>query len=124
MIRSFIAVSFLLLVLSPGSAVADRPTGVQLLQECRQAQQLLNGSETVDVYDATSCIQYLAGFRDAMDIWEVSASPRAVCVPSEVTVEQLIRVTVKYVEDHPEDLHLDHALLVFTALAQAFQCFD
>jgi hypothetical protein len=50
-----------------------------------------------------------------------NASPR-VCPDEAVTTGQTLRVVVKYLEDHPEELHLDNAVLVEKALAKAFPC--
>jgi hypothetical protein len=44
------------------------------------------------------------------------------CQPSEVTQEEQIRVTVKYLKNNPEKLHLDGALLLAAALKEGFPC--
>jgi len=36
--------------------------------------------------------------------------------------DQFIRVAVKYLEDHPEDLHAQAAILIQAALREAFPC--
>ena len=50
-----------------------------------------------------------------------NASPH-VCPDEEVTTGQETRVVLKYLQDHPEELHLDNAVLVEKALEKAFPC--
>lgn len=49
------------------------------------------------------------------------ASPK-VCPNEEVTHGQETRVVLKYLQDHPEELHLVNAVLVDKALSKAFPC--
>jgi hypothetical protein len=49
------------------------------------------------------------------------ASPK-VCPPKDSTYGQSDRVVVKYLQDHPEELHMKNSTLVETALAKAFPC--
>jgi hypothetical protein len=44
------------------------------------------------------------------------------CVPDKVTIGQAIRVIVKYVNDHPNNMHLDFKVLGEAALKQAWPC--
>jgi hypothetical protein len=50
-----------------------------------------------------------------------SASPK-VCPADNATYGQEVRVVVKYLQDHPEELHLRNTTLVEKALAKAFPC--
>jgi hypothetical protein len=49
------------------------------------------------------------------------ASPK-VCPPYESTYGQEFRIVTKYLQDHPEELHLKNSDLVEKALAKAFPC--
>jgi hypothetical protein len=64
-------------------------------------------------------------FRDGYCIGLVNgvtnASPQ-VCPDEAVTTGQTVRVVLKYLEDHPEELHLNNAVLAEKALAKAFPC--
>ena len=44
----------------------------------------------------------------------------AICYPEQSTLSQLITITRKYLENHPEQLHLDSATIIFLALSGAF----
>ena len=45
-----------------------------------------------------------------------------VCLPKGVTTEQGLKVLVKYMEDHPEELHDRTAELAFRAFVKAWPC--
>jgi hypothetical protein len=45
-----------------------------------------------------------------------------VCIPKGVTTGQKIAVVVKYIDEHPEDMHLKFKLLVHEALLKAWPC--
>ena len=78
-----------------------------------------------DEFVATNaCISYIHGFKDGrqVGIAEVGAKPKAVCVPDEVTIGQLIRVFLKYVSDHPEKLHEPEYQELIRSWRLAFPC--
>jgi hypothetical protein len=72
-------------------------------------------------YNETAFDAYRDGYCSGLVAGVSSASPR-VCPDDGVTGGQQIRVVLKYLQDHPEELHLDDALLVDRALAKAFPC--
>ena len=44
------------------------------------------------------------------------------CIPEEATNFELARVVVKYLNDHPNQLHKSYRLLVMLALEDAYPC--
>ena len=44
------------------------------------------------------------------------------CPPDGTTNGQAVRIVVKYLRDHPEELHKHDSVLAFTALKAAFPC--
>jgi hypothetical protein len=44
------------------------------------------------------------------------------CIPKGVTMGQQIAVVVKFVDEHPEDMHLDFIFLAYEALLKAWPC--
>ena len=44
------------------------------------------------------------------------------CVPNDVTLGQRVAVVVKYIDEHPEDMHLEFFLLASEALRAAWPC--
>ena len=56
------------------------------------------------------------------DVAQVLGSPPLVCYPSGGTNSQLVRVVVKFLNDHPEALHKPDTVLVLEALNDAYPC--
>jgi hypothetical protein len=46
----------------------------------------------------------------------------AFCIPKGVTMGQMIAVVVKYVDEHPEDMHSEFLFLAHEALLTAWPC--
>ena len=44
------------------------------------------------------------------------------CMPNGVTAGQLLRVWIKWANEHPEDLHFEASSLVLNAYIEAFPC--
>jgi hypothetical protein len=44
------------------------------------------------------------------------------CAPEGVTLGQLIKVFLKYMDEHPEQLHEDASLMLLRSLRKAFPC--
>lgn len=68
--------------------------------------------------------EYLAGVcagkvRGVM-VW--AWATKSACIPDTVTGYQAAKVVVQYLDAHPEKLHLDLSLLMFSALTEAFPC--
>ena len=123
-------------------ARAQRPeavTGVQLLDHCTAAVRLLEqqSGTTTEHFEYGFCLAYVLGFGDGMRIGSLktvvntvqtnTTAPTTfggvgVCAPVDVSGEQLVRVVLKYLQQHPELLHEPAADLVWTALHEAFPC--
>ena len=52
----------------------------------------------------------------------VSKQTDNTCIPNEVSLQQMARLLVKWLRDHPEKLHEYHAGLTLNALHAAFPC--
>jgi hypothetical protein len=44
------------------------------------------------------------------------------CIPEGVTTGQIVAVVVKYADEHPQDMHLEFAEVVASALVEAWPC--
>jgi hypothetical protein len=44
------------------------------------------------------------------------------CVQQKVTAEQLVRIVVKSLQDHPQALHHERSDVIWVALQKAFPC--
>ena len=58
-------------------------------------------------------------FAETFGVSEIAPAP---CTPKGASLGQLARVVKKFLQDHPESLHLDAGGLVYNALNEAFPC--
>jgi len=98
---------FLILCLLFFSCNAKAFTGSELLNACK---------ESTDNF----CIGYVSGVLDTT----VSGSDRGkfFCIPDRVTYDQLMKITVKYLEQNPKNLHWNAFALVENAILDAYRC--
>jgi hypothetical protein len=106
-------IAILLTALIPASSFAGHfKTGLALLEECEP----LAAS-----YEAWECHGYIEGIHDAHNTYEASTHmmPKF-CMPKGVNSTQLVKVVVKHLNEHPEELHLTASSLVSEAFSVAF----
>jgi hypothetical protein len=96
------------------AAEPGRATG-ELLKSCRKAVAAFNGDAQYAPVESGFCIGYVSGFRDALP-------ETAVCVPREVTNEQLARVFVTWADANPGIHHRDQIVGMMAALYSSFPC--
>ncbi len=103
--------------------------GNSILQHCKSHLQAIEDlpirpDGLVDVPNTSSglCVGYTAGVLDTHAQWEQDLNVKTVCKPEAVRTNQLIRVTVKYLENNPDRLHYFAASLVKEAFEEAFPC--
>jgi len=87
----------------PGPIQAKMTTGNNLMQHCIAAPDGF-------------CAGYVGGVIDT--------THALFCFPPEVTKRQIINITIVYLHDHPEKLHLFAPSLVIKAMRAAFPCKD
>jgi len=68
------------------------------------------------------CVGFLDAYRQLAVMLPASANLKLLCLPDGIGQEQLIRVLIKYLDQHPEKLHLPAAQLVYDATNDAFPC--
>ena len=103
----------LIAVPSVASTTAD---GNSLLKECQKAVMLADDGDVTygDVAEIASCTGFIHG---------LMAVPNTFfCIPVNVSTGQAMRVLVKYLQEHPENLHLAKGKLALDAFADAFPC--
>lgn len=99
-------------------------------QEVKRSDELLwkcNGtapSEAAALVGFAHCAGYVDGF---IDSYRVSTlyyrQPDAFCLPAGgISIDQAIRVVVRYLEEHPKELHESARSSVFLSLRTAFPC--
>lgn len=105
-------------------------TGNDLLRQCNEMMKILDNSNPppgVDAGEAMYCVGYVGGAADFATVGEVwnrvhDYKDAPFCVPVEAERGQLVRVVVRYMNDHPEELHKDKVVLVMGAFSAAFPC--
>jgi len=64
------------------------------------------------------CMGYTEGvFGTALQL-----DKRSICAPEEVESERLVRIAMKYLENHPEQLHYGASSTILIAFREAFPC--
>jgi len=101
--KTSLIVTAALAVSMVGTAQAKPTTGNDLMQHCIAAPDGF-------------CAGYVGGVIDT--------SYSLFCFPPEVTKRQIINITIMYLHDHPEKLHLFAPSLVIKAMRAAFPCKD
>ena len=117
----------LCLVLVAGDAfgVGAFVTGNKLLGWCITSINVGNSTTNAqEALDTGQCQGYLMATSDTYNTWRSQGfiSSDVYCMPHRVTVGQLERIVVKYLEARPEELHMSASSLVLTAYMQAFPC--
>ncbi len=111
--------TILLLVLATPKASLASMTGVELRDNCRWSQQEESTLTEEQHLKYSVCVSYVLGLTEGFYLGGGKS-----CVPSGegVTNGQLGLVVFKYLDAHPEELHLHSGLLVVRALKKAFPC--
>lgn len=110
-------------------AAASAPaqeTGSMILEKCRALDQG-NADKPVEV---GFCAGFMTAAHEMLGVWRAGdeALSRShytlaeACIPPEATKGQLVKVFLKYLDDHPELLHERAILLYLTAMQKAFPC--
>ncbi|WP_368773738.1 Rap1a/Tai family immunity protein [Pseudomonas putida] len=107
----------LVAVLMSGEATAAHNDGTILLQTCKAH---LAGKLT---FDTGVCLGSMATIGDLIGAINLMVGPsHRICPPPEATIDHLVRVTVEYLEDHPDKLNRNATNLTVMALQTSFPC--
>ena len=118
------AISVILLALAFPTA-GQAYSGLELLRGCTAILAPERPTDTDAVVGMFRCSGYLAGIVDANAIVSgMRGKPAALfCLPDTgLENEQVIRIVVKYLNDHPEHLHEQARMGAIIALRLAFPC--
>ena len=108
-----------------------RQDGNQFLKECTQVIRSVDGESLDDLQsmDAMYCLGYISGFLNSHLLVTSIAKIRTLfCTPKAgiplrgLQGGQGARIIVKWLNDHPEKLHLEKDILTLAALINAFPC--
>jgi hypothetical protein len=103
-----------LLIAASATARVNSNFDNELLRDCTHPSP---GSFTAGL-----CLGYLKGAAEMSRLREKLPQLPPVCVPDAVTVGQLRNIVVRYLEEHPEELHYSSIVVLNNALAEAFPC--
>jgi len=99
--------------------------GNGLLKICKTYLRVQESHESATYADGLAwgnCVGYLRGVTETARIWQGGTGNQTYCLPEVAETDQLIRVTIKYTEDNPAQLHQNAAALVQLAFMEAFPC--
>ncbi len=126
-----ISLAFFLCISCSCFAAGDTNDGNYLLTTCTAALKMTDdGINTVsggDQIKGTYCVGYISGIKDMLyAVVELSKSQGqtpTVCMPEDgIGNGQALRIVVKFLKDHPEQLHNSGITLVLKSLQQSYPC--
>ena len=110
----------------PSWCNAQDRDGNKLLLDCGAAVTIFDGGgkslDTDKFIDASRCIGLMQGMFGMNDFYGLTGATLVFCRPNNSTAGQAARIVVKYLQDHPEQLHQDEFGLAVAALQAAFPC--
>lgn len=95
---------------------------------CRHAVNRADGkeipSDSATFFQLGICNGFIRGLEEAFMFWrEAEPDPvLLICIPEKVSYGQATRIFVKYLNEHPERLHLDAMTLVMESFGESFPC--
>ena len=125
MFKPLIAIAATYLAFCPTVALADED-GNELLAQCNVVLQLLDGGrmQPEDALGAGQCLGFMQATKDLNRLYQIRDQRNALfCVPKDgINNGQATRIVVKYLRDHPEDLHKPNIILATAAFRDAYPC--
>ena len=123
--RFFLLMSGVLLAAAalstPAIAQADILTGNGLFRGCSAALQMPDRISQDDQVYGGACVGAVATIH--LLTMGKGLPPRLTsCPPAGATREQMMRVTVRFMNEHPEEMHQTFPLIIIKAFQQAFPC--
>jgi len=84
-----------------------------------------SNSSSKDMFGAGYCVGLVQGIKETSRVYKATGRSDAplMCLPQAgLQNGQAVRVVVRYLNDHPQNLHDDETLLATAALRDAFPC--
>lgn len=105
--------------------------GNQLLERCSAYLKARDNPPltTAEEVNAGFCLGYMSAIADvdAHDVDALKANSKELqkyfCAPRNATIEQLVRVVMKWMKENPEKLHYNAGRVSAMALHAAFPCY-
>jgi len=125
--KSLLLIAFFVLPLAAVGQTHDHGSGTSLLRECNAVSSPVT-TDSVNNLEAGLCIGLVRGVMATMQMWQVERYTMKEqmdmhgCIPHQVEDSGAIKVVLKYLNDHPDRLHLDDTILIHTALLDEYPC--
>lgn len=122
--KCILPIVFALLALPHPSSAASSD-GNKLLEDCGAIERLMDGGKSTSNSTGMGfCLGLMQGITNSNMIYQVRAPGKELlCLPKNgIENGQAARVVVKYLRDHPEQLHENDFVLAMRALRDAFPC--
>ena len=112
-----------LVVGSQSASARDFYSGNKMLEFCRAGLTSNSDLTAEDAVYGPTCFGFAAGINDSQSVFVAFGAVHAFwCMPEGVSLSQLARVIVKYMEEHPEELHFAAGDLAAHAFMDTFPC--
>ena len=105
---------------SDGPQLRSDQKGAFLIKTCRASIKLIDAPKTADnddVVDSNYCLGYFGGFTALLD-----RKASHVCLPSNTELGTLIRIYLKFADDHPVLYQTEKGLGVYGTFLSNFPC--
>ena len=125
--RHWLLCTFVLMLLCPPILAQLKHDGNALSEECAVALRTAEHPDVMDGLNTGVCFGLVDGIRETLTLWNTVDSQHNEakfhgCIPTEVTVEEAVKVVMKYLNDNPTQLHHRDAFLIAIALAKGYPC--
>jgi hypothetical protein len=115
------------LLAMPGGALAQDSWGLETGNDYLRLCSTALDADASGRADRLVCSGYMRGFLSGLNATQdfyVTArkQPRALCLPATVNVDQLMRISLKYFNDHPADLRGSLVQLILVSWLDRFPC--
>jgi hypothetical protein len=119
-----------LMLLLPTFAAAK--TGNDLLGDCSVALKLFNHENVAgdeDFIRIGNCIGFVTGVMETAQLGKNIPDSRQAkaleplkefCAPPDVSIEQVVRISIKRLESHPQEQQMDAAVVILRALSEGY----
>ena len=121
--KTLLLLLLLLLLLMLLAANTHADTGNDVLRDCSKLFAK-NAQDFESILRRTDCGGYVRGMMDMARLMHDMAGLSAFCIPKVEGLEtgQVIRVFIKWLEEHPESLHESARSLFVEALVDTYPC--
>ena len=110
---------------APAISFAEMHDGKILLEDCKEFIKYMDDKKDPSVVMSSIgyCLGYMQGHIDYQQYLEENyTSDTKHCFPVDVTVSQLAKTTVQYLEENPNKLHKPAIEISLAAFSEAFPC--